>query len=326
MKYQQPEQEILSRRRRRDKLHSFGNLADDPIAMSQNFSTPTSPPLTPTRKTDARGHNPSMEPSSVVFYSDASSRRQSSPYVSHQMNIVEVGNSSDVVTASLKLPVQMATGTTLNLAADIPDIPFIEDGDSYSSLNTQIPTSMQPFKIYTTNILGQQNQPSRNSLQQQQQQSIFHGYSNPISSNTESKGNNIEKSLSLSTLGGNVSSGASRSNDASSKLSTSISNIGGDLLRSKTADFERLLFLQHQRSSKNSNTLEGNSNVRADSKKLSTQESTVAAYNKNDTSGAADNQDITSSATTKNSAASAKRSGPIYKRRDVISSAQSAKK
>lgn len=79
------------------------------------------------------------------------------------------------------------------------------------------------------------------------------------------------------------------------QLTPSISNIGGAVLRSKTADFERLL-LQNKRSGGNLSTSESNALVQ------------------------------TTDTTTDTTAASQTKKQPIYKRRELISSVQSSKK
>lgn len=74
-----------------------------------------------------------------------------------------------------------------------------------------------------------------------------------------------------------------------------ISNIGGDVMRSKTAEFERMLEHQNKQSSQMQH-------------------------------GGQSGETRSSNSTTKQSNSIIARNGPIYKRRDVISSALNTKK
>lgn len=127
MKYQEPENEI-SRRRRRDKS---GSQTSAPLSLLQNQQPTTAVLATITTKPGTQTVNSALIGSSKgrSSISDASTnppdsptRRLSSPFVTH---------GAGVLTASLQLPVHVQmqdVKSTLNLATDLADIPFIEDG------------------------------------------------------------------------------------------------------------------------------------------------------------------------------------------------------
>ena len=115
------------------------------------------------------------------------------------------------------------------------------------------------------------------------------------------------------------------------KLTPSISNIGSAVLRSKTADFERLL-------SKNNNNNKASTSDNPDS--ISSPQTTVAAATSSsvvvstskrasDLTTPTHSTEVRGSKTSSSSTTSSttsKRSGPIYKRQEIISSVQSSKK
>lgn len=124
MKYQEPENEI-SRRRRRDKSSS---QTPAPLSLLQNqqpttavVATITTKPSTQTISSlmgSGKGRN-SLNDSNPP---DSPTRRLSSPFVTH---------GAGVLTATFQLPVHVQmqdVKSTLNLATDLADIPFIEDG------------------------------------------------------------------------------------------------------------------------------------------------------------------------------------------------------
>lgn len=124
MKYQEPENEI-SRRRRRDKPSS---QTPAPLSLLQNqqptavVATITTKPGTQTINSTLIGSGKGRNSISEANMNppDSPTRRLSSPFVTH---------GAGVLTASLQLPVQMQdVKSTLNLASDLADIPFIEDG------------------------------------------------------------------------------------------------------------------------------------------------------------------------------------------------------
>lgn len=127
MKYQEPENEI-SRRRRRDKP---GSQTPAPLSLLQNqqpttavVATVTTKPGTQTISSAMIG--PGKGRSSISDTNppppDSPIRRLSSPFVTH---------GAGVLSASLQLPVHVQmqnVKSTLNLATDLADIPYIEDG------------------------------------------------------------------------------------------------------------------------------------------------------------------------------------------------------
>lgn len=88
-----------------------------------------------------------------------------------------------------------------------------------------------------------------------------------------------------------------------------ITNIGGDMMRSKTAEFERIMTNQQQQQSKSI------------SKSHSQNTQSHGSFG----SRTADSKSIGTSLKTSDSSSNV-RNGPIYKRRDVISSALNLKK
>lgn len=203
--------------------------------------------------------------------------------------------------------------STLNLAADIPDIPYIEDEDGYSTLNAQLPIrtnrkqSDQPPPPPPTRTFSSSTQSATQSSYKDKEIAR-----RTIECSTSDKPftSTIERAVAMPPSSASTStSGMFQSRPILStepKVSASITNIGGDVMRSKTADFEKLLS-QNRRSSKSTST---NSSP-FEASDLSRSSSTTEKYSSN---------------FSQNSAANAKRSGPIYKRRDVISSAQTTKK
>ncbi len=124
MKYQEPENEI-SRRRRRDKPSS---QTPAPLSLLQNQQPTTAVVATITTKQTINSlYSPGKGRSSISEANtnplpDSPTRRLSSPFVTH---------GSGVLTATFQLPVHVQmqdVKSTFNLATDLADIPFIEDG------------------------------------------------------------------------------------------------------------------------------------------------------------------------------------------------------
>lgn len=130
MKYQEPENEI-SRRRRRDKP---GSQTPAPLSLLQNqqpttavVASITTKPGTQTISSALIGSGKARSSiSEAVNPPDSPTRRLSSPFVTHGAGVTH-----GVLTASFQLPVHLQmqdVKSTLNLATDLSDIPFIEDG------------------------------------------------------------------------------------------------------------------------------------------------------------------------------------------------------
>lgn len=125
MKYQEPENEI-SRRRRRDKPSS---QTPAPLSLLQNqqpttavLATVTTKPGTQTVNSALIGSAKGRSSISDTNPPDSPIRRLSSPFVTH---------GAGVLTASLQLPVNVQmqdVKSSFNLATDLADIPYIEDG------------------------------------------------------------------------------------------------------------------------------------------------------------------------------------------------------
>lgn len=304
----------------------------NPVSDSNISIASISPPSTPSRKSMIKGHT---------------STEDYNPSVSYQISPRE-SNANEVLTASLKLPMQklatistVPTPTTgvLNLGMDISNIPYIEDSDSnsptiygskpFSSPNEK--TSKKPDEVsqhsptktsFPLLKKKSQYQPQYQSkvltpyksLAQQKPTKTFHIFGDKPSSN--SGVTPVEKSKSSLTLrerfrSGSIDNAAAITTEP--KFTASITNIGGDLLRSKTADFERLLKQQ----SKNSKAATTEEETSKNSEEKSTSDNQVTTKN-------------SSSKQNSNSRGLAKepnvRLGPIYKRHEVISSATNTKK
>lgn len=248
--------------------------------------------------------------------------------------------------ASLKLPVQIlnatsATTTTttetpstaLNLSSDMTDIPYIEEVDSPTT-NAPIAPLRQSKSVSQANQLVKKCAFPLTKLKSQykSQQLPLSTAPNTDTATPSQSIRSLFDSRKNSATDGNfdknasqpsstLSSGQPKSKSTSifstePKLTASITNIGGDVMRSKTAEFERMLLQQNKRNSK-SNSIDSGMYKRNDTKQLASVTSRSSATNlqSNSKSGGTDS-------TTNVSA----RNGPIYKRRDVISSALNMKK
>ena len=168
MKYQEPENEILRRRRRGDKVSSGSLISSQPGAanhsayhqMTLATANITTTPMPSISVKSQQHHSSSQYPAlsaSVVdnvptntngrtitsvdattFPDSPPSRRLSTPYLLH--------GGSGILSASLQLPVHLQLqdkthATTLNLSDELPDIPFIEDA-SYGSETSPTDLSM----------------------------------------------------------------------------------------------------------------------------------------------------------------------------------------
>lgn len=138
MKYQEPENEI-SRRRRRDKP---GSQTAAPLSLLQSQQPTTAVVANITTKPGTQTINSALIGSgkarssiseAIVNPPDSPTRRLSSPFVTH---------GAGVLTASFQLPVHVQmqdVKSTLNLAGDLADIPFIEDGVYGGDVTSDMP-------------------------------------------------------------------------------------------------------------------------------------------------------------------------------------------
>lgn len=126
MKYQEPENE-MSRRRRREKP-SGQTPAPLPLLQSQQPTTAvvatisTKPSAQTVSSLISSGKGRSSICEANTNPPDSPTRRLSTPFVTH---------GAGVLTATFQLPVHVQmqdVKSTLNLATDMADIPFIEDG------------------------------------------------------------------------------------------------------------------------------------------------------------------------------------------------------
>lgn len=305
---------MFSRRRRREKLPSSSSnnsspSADDAVRYNLNISPPTSP----TNKA-----NPDYK-----------------------------SNTNEVLLASLKLPVQMinttaihadvvSTAPPLSLTSDLSDIPYIEDADT----NNGFRSTTNVASSYSTTSVPQQPQQQQTTLATSSSAKSL-SQTNPLLKKcafplTKLKSQYKPAQLTLSTVPmDQVNTATSKDQDKqqSSKprmveatvvyttepKSTSITNIsiggiGGDVMRSKTAEFERMLMQQNKQQiiSRSSSQGQQQDNLRT----------ILNTRNAGDSKSTSANTKTTS----KSDSTSNVRNGPIYKRRDVISSALNLKK
>ncbi|KAG4076822.1 hypothetical protein HA402_009168 [Bradysia odoriphaga] len=323
MKYQEPENEI-SRRRRRDKPSSQTSA---PLSLLQNQQPTTAVVATITTKPGTQtisslvgsGKGRSSVGEANMNPPDSPTRRLSSPFVTH---------GAGVLTATFQLPVQVQmqdVKSTLSLATDLADIPYIEDGvyggDMASDMSGRltkrgsvglVPQRSHSQRQYNEQMvtgslsLGGGSVYSSASTQPQDDPKQSAKYTDRDDRPTKS----IEKSSSLFTMPSRKDSRKSSTDGTSipmtmslasshhnePQLTPSISNIGGAVLRSKTADFERML-MQNKKSGSGS----GESGV-----SMSATE-TGHTFTDTNTGGQIKKQ-------------------PIYKRKELISSVQSSKK
>lgn len=328
---------FFSRRRRREKLPSSSSNNSSPSAednVSYSYAVlNVSPPTSPTYK--------------------------SPEYKS---------NSNEVLMASLKLPVQIlnATSTTatetpstaLNLSSDMTDIPYIEDVDSPTT-NAPIVPLRQSKSVSQANQLVKKCAFPLTKLKSQykSQQLPLSTASNttdsptsippPTATTTSQSNRSLFDSRKNSGIDGNVDKNVSQPTptltssvqkpksmkttsifSTEPKLTASITSIGGDVMRSKTAEFERMLMQQNKRNSK-SNSIDSGMYKRNDTKQLPS--ATLRTSSTNLQSNRKSSDILATSATKSGgsdttTANVGTRNGPIYKRRDVISSALNMKK
>lgn len=142
MKYQEPENEQL-RRRRRDK--SISEPSNNASTGTNNHQTPSmltmpavkqSSPIhstvTPMPSTSVSGmhaRSAAHDITTAPLPDSPTRRQQQQSVVQQQQQQHSSAASGGVISASLQLSVQLPADTPqpLNLAADLPDIPYIED-------------------------------------------------------------------------------------------------------------------------------------------------------------------------------------------------------
>lgn len=144
MKYQEPENEQLRRRRRDKSVSEAGGTASSATTHSQTPSMLAMPgqtvkqsssihsTLTPMPSTSVSGmHARSAAHDGTANLPDSPTRRQQQQQsIVQQQQQHSSAAGGGVISASLQLSVQLPTADTpqpLNLAADLPDIPYIED-------------------------------------------------------------------------------------------------------------------------------------------------------------------------------------------------------
>ncbi|KAJ6634138.1 Rho GTPase-activating protein 6, partial [Pseudolycoriella hygida] len=282
MKYQEPENEI-SRRRRRDKSGSQPPLS---LSLLQNQQPTTAVVASITSKPGTQSVNSTLIGSCHNLISDtpnSPTRRLSSPFVTH---------GSGILSASLQLPVHVQmqdVKSTLSLATDLADIPYIEDGSEPSPDITEYLTKRGSVELLSQRNRNQQKfdeQTITGSLSlggpsiyssvpaqppNDMKLSTSHSVKYPDHDERLNKAS-IEKSMSAFTIPSRddvrkasaegiilpmaMSLAHSNTHCNEPQLTPSISNIGGAVLRSKTADFERLL-LQSKKNNGSGNLSSG---------------------------------------------------------------------
>ncbi|XP_031640723.1 uncharacterized protein LOC116352342 isoform X2 [Contarinia nasturtii] len=272
-----PDQEsVFSRRRRRvpSSSNTITPLTDDGIRYNLNLS----PPTTPTSKSN--------------------------------------NSNNEVLLASLKLPVQMVNtsaihadiistaATPLSLTSDLSDIPYIEDAETnngYRSTTTITPPQQSPTSKTLSSIAKKSGFPLT-KLKSQFKPAQLTLTTVPIDQGTK----DVDKLISAAQK--QTGNNTIEPHTHSIPVMTAITNIGGDMMRSKTAEFERMMTNQQQQQNKSiskshSQTMQqshGSSGARTTDTKCVPLKTSDSSPNV--------------------------RNGPIYKRRDVISSALNLKK
>lgn len=207
--------------------------------------------------------------------------------------------------ASLKLPVQIVSTSTstaadapqhsssagIILSSDMHDIPYIEDADG----GGHSPLRQSKSASQTNQLMKKCAFPLTKLKSQYKQLST-----NPAADRTAPGGGDPSMPATVKTT---------TLFSTEPKLTASITSIGGDVMRSKTAEFERMLMQQNKRNTK-SNSIDNS----------------TGAYRRNDSKSLPITSSTPTSSNSPQSAAAANRNGPIYKRRDVISSAPNTKK
>lgn len=294
-----PEQEsVFSRRRRRvpsSSSNTSSPLTDDAI----RYNLSISPPTTPTSKS----------------------------------------NSNEVLLASLKLPVQMVstpahhadvmpTATPLSLTSDLSDIPYIEDAEvsngyrSTTNVTPQIPTSKSMGSItkksgFPLTKLKSQFKPTQLTLS-----AVPIEQGTKDAEKTASAGKQTRSNSSVEPIPHSVPVMTCKTNHTVFYLYAkcesivlflfisfaAITNIGGDMMRSKTAEFERMMTNQQQQT-----------------KPITKSHSQIMQSHGGSGARTIESKNIGTSLRTSDSSSNV-RNGPIYKRRDVISSALNLKK
>lgn len=294
-----PDQESVFSRRRRRVPSSSSNLSSQFTDDAIRYNLSISPPTTPTSKS----------------------------------------NPNEVLLASLKLPVQMvntsaihadvvSTAAPLSLTSDLSDIPYIEDAETNNGYRST--TNITQQSSPTSKTLGSMTKKSGFPLTKLKSQFKPALSAVPINQGTR----DIDKVISsvgkptptnlvepITTHSVPVMTGKLKFihvlwKTYRKQISTlnclfdlfiAITNIGGDMMRSKTAEFERMMSHQQQQQNKSltkshSQTMQSHSGSGArttDTKNTSLRTSDLSSNVRN---------------------------GPIYKRRDVISSALNLKK
>lgn len=153
----------------------------------------------------------------------------------------------------------------------------------HSSTSTQ-PQQQDDMKQSTTSSMKYQDRDEKSNKSIEKSSSLFSMPSRKEGRKSSSDGGNLPISMSLSS-----------SHHNEPQITPSISNIGGAVLRSKTADFERLLV----QSKKSNSGSASESSVQVQTADTITTEATASGQVKKQ---------------------------PIYKRKELISSVQSSKK
>lgn len=326
----EPGHEQTSRHHRHEKIaDSSSEITNNMVPQNYSISKP-SPPGTPLRKTMVGqsfpiDSNPFLGVGSSSLCSSSPNRRQSTPYESHQIR-GDTDETSDVVTAILKLPLQSAA-TALNLDADFFDITYI-DVDEGTVANSSVPlrqsrstpTIDRPIAtssgLINNSSLGQYGSYKKGHLTVAHDQPIRNIVQ--AENNVSNAGNSTNRGVLPTTMQYNPhllnKPVVYPTEQATNTITTDKS---GNVSRSKTADFERLFFKTNRRV-KDPNCRRGSGNQPSKSV------ISVPIGHINNVSNVKEGSahDFKTKSTSDNS----NKSGPIYKRHDVISSAQTSKK
>lgn len=394
MKYQDPEKP-LRRRRQSDRTESGDLSSSSSTHESHQYSSGIGSGISigdrdfyvHTMSTDAAKTRSSSIDSNASDVFETVSRRMSSPISSH---------GGGVLTASLKIPVQMqATGITStssihgqqniqfflekpsNIGDNYTDLPYIEDNSSefsdegkhdasqksFNLIHPSIPTTVSRRnatfqfpqrqsvtittkrldEVQTLNNPQQKDDTKTSSKSSTKESTKIPLKKSQLETKKPTSSSSTTRTIQMSSSTGQMTSSFSSPGAASSvkavkesNYTASISSIGSNVLRSKTADFERMSDSSKKSrisATMNLPALQTTHNVQSLQAKIqsppssittnisiSLKTSTNAPKKKSDDISTASSSSSSTPTTTVSGVSGERRSMPIYKRQELISS------